>query len=138
MQMEISWPKLGITVDAEMLDFNQALAQKFWQTLPFKSIQLHAMVTGEDLYAYSPVSIVEYADLVEKRIPIDKMPVGYVAWSPLGLFAIYYGPCTEPLQSTPIACIPKRDHEKLIAAGRAVWNSILVTKDPIVVEVRAK
>lgn len=138
MVMKISWPKIGITVEAAPLEYNRRLYDLFMEMAPFKTVQLHAMVTGEDLYAYTPRSIVGNTSLVEKRIPINEMPVGYVAWSVLGLFAIYYGPCTEDLASTPIAAIPASDHEKLIAAGRAVWNSIQLTKDPIIVEVSKK
>jgi len=131
MVMEVEWPKLGITVQAESLDFNQRFSEKFWESLPFETIQLHAMVTGEDMYSYCPVSPLEHQRLAEVAKPISELPVGQITWSILGLVAIVYGPCTEPLATRPIALIPERDHQKLKEAGRAAWNSIFFTKEPL-------
>ncbi len=136
--MEIHWAKLGILVEAEPLNYSVEFFGKFWESLPFKTIQLHAMVTGEDMYSYCPVSPVEYMHLVEKRIPIKDVPPGLVTWSGLGLVAIVYGPCTEPLTTQPIARIPDRFLSDLKKAGRSAWDSIYFTKEKLVVEFRAK
>lgn len=136
--MEIQWPNIGITVEAVPLDYNIKFAEKFWENLPFKTIQLHAMVTGEDMYSYCPVSPVEYMHLVEKRIPIMDVPPGYITWSGLGLVAVVYGPCSEPLNTQPIAVIPERFHADLKRAGQAAWNSIYITKEKLIAEFRTK
>jgi len=138
LAMEIRWPKLGISLDAEALDYNKELYRKFWESLPFTTLQLHAMVTGEDMYSYCPVSPVEYMHLVERKLPINEVPPGYVTWSGLGLVAVVYGPCTEPLRTQPIAKIPESFHEELRKAGRAAWDSIFITKDKLPVEFRKK
>jgi len=131
--MEIRWPTIGVRVEAESLDYNREFSQKFWESLPFKTIQLHAMVTGEDMYSYCPVSPVDYLHLVEKRVPINEVPPGYVTWSTLGLIAIVYGPCSEPLKTQPVARIPDRFLEDLKRAGRAAWESIFITKEKLLV-----
>ena len=136
--IEIEWPKLGITLEATFLNYNRRFSEHFWNSLPFKTVQLHAMVTGEDMYSYCPVSPIEYMHLVEKRLPIDEQPVGYIGWSALGLVAIVYGPCTEPLRTQPIAQIPKRFHADLKWAGRAAWEAIFNTKEKLIVEFRKK
>jgi len=136
--MEIHWSKIGITIEAEPLAYNKKFFEKFWDSLPFKTLQLHAMVTGEDMYSYCPVSPVEYMHLVEKRLPINEVPPGYVTWSGLGLVAGVYGPCTEPLRTQPIARIPERLHGNLKQAGRAAWESIFITKEKLLVEFRKK
>ena len=136
--MEIHWRKIGIMIEAEPLDYNRKLYEKFRGSLPFTTVQLHAMVTGEDMYSYCPVSPVEYMDLVEKRLPINEVPPGYVTWSGLGLVAVVYGPCTEPLRTQPIARIPERLHANLKQAGRAAWGSIFITKEKLLVEFRKK
>lgn len=136
--IEIQWPKLGILVEAEPLDYNVEFFGKFRGSLPFKTIQLHAMVTGEDMYSYCPVSPVEYMHLVERRIPIMDVPPGLVTWSGLGLVAIVYGPCTEPLTTQPIARIPDEFLSDLKSAGRSAWDSIYFTKEKLVVEFREK
>ena len=134
----VEWPSLGIRLEAKPLPYNQKFFEHFWKSLPFKTIQLHAMVTGEDMYSYCPVSPIECMHLVEKRLPINECPPGYITWSALGLVAVVYGPCTEPLRTQPIAEIPKRFHEDLKRAGRATWESIFNTKEKLVVEFRRK
>ena len=136
--LEIEWPKLGIKVEAEPLSFNQGLFDAFCKSLPFETIQLHAMVTGENMYSYCPVGEVQYAHLVEKKMRIKDEPVGYTNWSRLGLLAICYGPCSEPLLSQPIVQIPEQYHEDLKRAGRAAWESIFNTKEILVVQFRLK
>lgn len=135
---QVEWPKLGIRLEAAPLPYNQKFFEHFWNSLPFKTIQLHAMVTGEDMYSYCPVSPIEYMDLVEKRLPINEVPPGYITWSGLGLVAIVYGPCTEPLKTQPIAEIPRRFHEDLKRAGWAAWDSIFNTKEKLVVVFKKK
>ncbi len=136
--LEIEWPKLGIKVEAEPLSFNQGLFDAFCKSLPFEAIQLHAMVTGDDMYCYCPVSLVQYRDLVERKIKINEEPVGMVSWSGLGLVPIVYGPCTEPLRTQGMAQIPEQYHEDLKRAGRAAWESIFNTKEILVVQFRLK
>jgi hypothetical protein len=134
LKMKIRWPELGITVEARSLPYNRALADRFWASLPFKTLQIHAMVSGDDLYAYGPESILDHAELIERRLPINEMPVGTIGWSVLGLFAIYYGPCTETLHSTPIAAISEKYHDDLKEVGRSVWDSVFTTKRKIFAE----
>jgi len=136
--IEVEWPKIGIKVEANALSYNRGLFDAFRKSLPFETIQLHAMVTGEDMYSYCPVSVVEYLDLVEKKIKINEEPVGMISWSGLGLVAIIYGPCTEPLTTQPIAQIPEQYHDNLKKAGRAAWESIFNTKELLVAQFREK
>ena len=136
--LEIEWPKLGIKVEAKALSYNQGLFDAFCKSLPFETIQLHAMVTGEDMYSYCPVSVIEYQNLIERKIRIDEEPVGMVSWSGLGLVPVVYGPCTEPLRTQGIAQIPEQFHEDLKRAGRAAWESIFNTKELLVAQFRVK
>jgi hypothetical protein len=130
----VEWPGLGVKLEAGPLPFNRKLFDCFWRSLPFRTIQLHAMVSGEDMYSYCPVSPVEHIGLVERQVPIHELPPGSITWSTLGLVAIVYGPCTESLRTQPIAAIPKRFHEDLKRAGRAAWDSIFTTKEKLIVE----
>jgi hypothetical protein len=132
--LEIEWPVLGARVRAEALDFNNELFAAFCQHVPFKTIQLHAMVTGEDIYAYCPGTVLEHQEKIEKRVRICDEPEGYIAWSGLGLVAIVYGPCGEPLSTQPIARVVREDIETLKYVGREVWDSIFNTKRLITAE----
>lgn len=136
--IEIEWPKVGVKVEAKALPYNQKVYDAFCSSLPFETVQLHAMVTGKLLYSYSPTSIIEHMDKIEKRIKITEEPVGMVAWSGLGLITNVYGTVTEPLKTQPIAQIPEEFHEDLIKAGRAVWDAIFYTKELVVVQYRLK
>lgn len=45
-QIEISWPNFGITVTADLDDRNPALADALWESLPYQSLQGHALIAG--------------------------------------------------------------------------------------------
>jgi len=136
--IEIEWPKIEIIVEAVALDYNKKYAEQFFESLPFKTIQLHAMVTGELIYSYCPLNPIENMHLAEKRLRIHKLPPGYISWGGLGLVGIKYGPCTEPLRTQPIAQIPERFHVDLKRAGRATWEAMFNTKEKLIVEFRKK
>ncbi|MFF3343699.1 hypothetical protein ACFYWW_34310, partial [Streptomyces flavidovirens] len=48
--IEIAWPDLGITVTAKLDDRNRELVDALWESLPYRSLQGHALVAGEHLY----------------------------------------------------------------------------------------
>jgi hypothetical protein len=53
-ELKIKWPKLDVTVTVRMHDFNSALVDLLWSTLPYRSLQTHALVTGDHLYHLVP------------------------------------------------------------------------------------
>lgn len=52
--LKMKWPKLDVTVTVSMHDMNPALVDLLWDTLPYRSLQTHALVTGDHLYHLVP------------------------------------------------------------------------------------
>lgn len=52
--LKMKWPKLDVTVTVRMHDMNPALVDLLWDTLPYRSLQTHALVTGDHLYHLVP------------------------------------------------------------------------------------
>jgi hypothetical protein len=53
-ELKIRWPKVDVTVTVRMNDLNTALVNLLWDTLPYRSLQTHALVTGDHLYHLVP------------------------------------------------------------------------------------
>jgi hypothetical protein len=53
-ELRIKWPKLDVTVTVTMNDLNSKLVNLLWDTLPYRSLQTHALVTGDHLYHLVP------------------------------------------------------------------------------------
>lgn len=138
-RIEMEWPSLNAKVEAELfMHKNPELCKVFWDSLPFETIQLHAMVSGEDMYAYCPVNAVEFYNKGKAPVVIAKAPIGSITYSSLGLLAVYYGSITEDLKTQLIAQVKKEDLDILKSVGRAVWDSIYNTKKLIKVIVGKK
>lgn len=138
-RFEIEWPSLNARVDAELfMDKNPDLCKVFWDSMPFETIQLHAMVSGEDMYAYCPVNEVEFHHKGRLPVVISEAPVGSITYSVLGLVAVYYGHITEDLTTQLIGKVNEEHLDTLESVGRAVWDSIYNTKKIIKVEFRQK
>lgn len=130
----ISWPTINAQVKLLPLDYNRALFDKFCELLPFKALQLHAMVAGYQLYHYAPIVLDDYTDLIEKTPPLDKVPDGSLLWTGLGLIGLTYGYNTEWLNTQPIAQVVAEDMDTLRDVGKRVWDSMMRTKE--IIEVR--
>lgn len=53
-ELRIKWPKLNVTITVKMHELNTALVDLLWDTLPYRSLQTHALVTGDHLYHLVP------------------------------------------------------------------------------------
>jgi hypothetical protein len=54
-RVNIKWPQLNLTVTAEMLcEVNLALVDLLFENLPYRSLQNHALVSGDHLYHLVP------------------------------------------------------------------------------------
>jgi hypothetical protein len=63
-ELKIKWPKLDVTVTVRMHDFNSALVDLLWSTLPYRSLQTHALVTGDHLYLLVPSEPLIMSDFI--------------------------------------------------------------------------
>ncbi|MFE1410606.1 hypothetical protein ACFW6F_07335 [Streptomyces sp. NPDC058746] len=134
--IEIVWPDLGITVTAELDGRNPELADALWDSLPYQSLQGHALVAGRHLYHHVPIPSLLHLHPSE-RIPDRRdAPDGTVFCSGLQHLGIKYGTLTEPMPAAPVGRIRDEDITALKEAGDAVWDAVYTTKKQIHVEVR--
>ncbi|GAA5086407.1 hypothetical protein HNP84_003537 [Thermocatellispora tengchongensis] len=134
-KIEIVWPELDITVQADLDDRNPALADALWQSLPYRSLQGHALVAGHHLFHVAPIHSLLHLPAhhkVDRRLEPD----GTVFCSRLQHLGIKYGALTEPMLATPVGLVREEDTARLAEAGRAVWESVYSTKRPVIAEVR--
>ncbi|MET7621456.1 hypothetical protein [Streptomyces sp. NPDC005408] len=133
--VEIAWPDLGITVTAELDDRNAVLADALWESLPYQSLQGHALVAGEHLYHAAPIPSLLHLH-GSHRFDRREAPDGTVFCSALQHLGIKYGTLTEPMPASPVGQIRQQDMPALTEAGRAIWDAVYSTKKPILAEVR--
>ncbi|EIF30500.1 hypothetical protein BCh11DRAFT_05991 [Burkholderia sp. Ch1-1] len=127
-RIRISWEPLGITVNATLAsEENPELCGDVVAALPFTVIQDHAVVTGESMYAWTPVLSTAPIHLRER---ICDAPVGRLRYSQSTgqKFIVQYGPTTEDLSQPVLGEIDAADAGKLEQVGRAVWDSTFDNK----------
>ncbi|WP_329384291.1 hypothetical protein OG625_23010 [Streptomyces sp. NBC_01351] len=134
--IEISWPDLGITVTAELDDRNPELADALWESLPYRSLQGHALVAGQHLYHHVPIPSLLHLHATHKIADRRDAPDGTVFCSGLQHLGIKYGELSEPMPASPVGRIRQEDMPALLEAGAAVWDAVYATKKQILVEVR--
>ncbi|KAJ5851863.1 uncharacterized protein N7529_011248 [Penicillium soppii] len=130
-ELRIKWPKLDVTVTVTMNDLNSKLVNLLWDTLPYRSLQTHALVTGDHLYHLVPSESLLYTN-PEYKIPDRTLePDGTVFLSKFQHLAIKYGRVTEHQPAAPCGNVIPEDLEKLRWLGNEVWKTQLELKQPI-------
>ena len=137
-QIEIEWVQLNIKVTATLLeDVNPELCNLLWSYLPYNSIQLHALISGQHLYHYNPI-IESFFIEPKTKISRAKAPDGTIFLSYLQHLSIKYGDVTEDLPAAPVAQVIPEDISKLKEVGKKCWESTYKTKELIEVRVTKK
>jgi hypothetical protein len=128
--MRMSWPALDASVRVELL-FDQAptICKEMWGSLPFSSIQGHALITGDMMFATVPVTC-----LVRENVTLfTKMPLGgcFFGRNSQNL-GVIYGPTTEPEGHSIWGQVVEEDIGTLKRVGNAVWDNLLLpwSRDP--------
>lgn len=120
----IRWHELGESVNALLLDKENAYAcEEFAKLLPVESIQSHAVVAGNQMYApirFTPeralCNFENMAEQPEGRVNIE-LDFQYLS--------INYGPMTEAVPTLAVAQIVDSDIARLREIGRKVWDNLL-------------
>lgn len=128
----ISWPKYEKTVAAEMLeDQDPKLRQDFWDALPFRSIQSHAVCAGVQMYC--PFRLVSLPSQPSYE-PMNEQPVGRVNLElDFQYLAINYGPMREPVPALPIAQVKENDIRDIETMGKMAWDNLLFSDEFLMV-----
>ncbi|MFD1708827.1 hypothetical protein ACFSCZ_19310 [Siminovitchia sediminis] len=132
--IEIYWPDFNQTIKAGLLsELNAELCTQFLKTLPFKSIQSHAVVAGKQMYFPYRLngSSKHYSEAM------DKQPIGRINIElDFQYLSINYGPMTEPVPAVPVAQVDDGDIELLQQIGEKVWHNLLFEDRYLQVHVR--
>ncbi|MEV6947468.1 hypothetical protein AB0N07_37005 [Streptomyces sp. NPDC051172] len=127
---------MGCTVTATLDGRNPELADALWESLPYQSLQGHALVAGEHLYHVAPIHSLLHLQPSHKIADRREAPDGTVFCSALQHLSIKYGELTEPMPAAPVGRVRAEDMSALRRAGQAVWEAVYSTKKQILVEVR--
>ena len=128
----ISWPRFEKAVEAELLEEQDPkLCQDFWDALPFRSIQSHAVCAGVQMYC--PFRLVSLPSHPFYE-PMNEQPVGRVNLElDFQYMAINYGPMREPVPALPIAQIEDNDIEEIKIMGKMAWDNLLFSDEFLMV-----
>ncbi|MGN5377565.1 hypothetical protein ACQ4WX_07150 [Streptomyces lasalocidi] len=127
--VRLRWEPLGVEVVAEVCrDLNERLCDDFLAALPFTVLQDHAVVTGESMYAWTPLVSVAPTPVTER---IRGAPVGRLRFSQAtgNKLVVQYGPTTETLHAPVLGRVVAEDVDALRQVGRAAWDSNFRTKE---------
>ncbi|KAJ5117389.1 hypothetical protein N7448_011021 [Penicillium atrosanguineum] len=102
-----------------MHELNSTLVRILWNTLPYRSLQTHALVTGDHLYHLVLSEPLIYTSPEFKCPDRAKEPDST------------YSRVTEHYPIAPCGNVVPEDLEKLRWLGKEVWKSQIETKEPI-------
>ena len=128
----VSWSKFEKSVEAELLrEQDSKLCQDFWDALPFKSIQSHAVCAGMQMYCPFRLVTLPVHPLYE---PMNEQPVGRVNLElDFHYLSINYGPMREPVPALPIAQIRDDDIQDIKMMGKMAWDNLLFSDEFLMV-----
>jgi hypothetical protein len=109
---------------------NPELCEDVIKALPFTIIQDHAVVSGQSIYAWTP--IVSTAPVRVKERQCDA-PIGRIRFSQgTGQkFIVQYGAVTEDIATPVLGEVLPEHAARLEEVGRRVWDSTFDSKEPI-------
>jgi hypothetical protein len=128
--MRMRWPGLDAEVTVRLLDdLAPTLSKDMWEALPFSSIQGHALITGDMMFATVPVT-----SLVRENVTLfTSMPVGgcFFGRNSQNL-GVVYGPLSEPEGHSIWGQVIEEDFGTLKRVGDAVWDNLMLpwSRDP--------
>ncbi|MFI2651075.1 hypothetical protein [Micromonospora fulviviridis] len=113
---------------------NADLVEPLWRSLPYRTLQGHALVAGDCLYHVPPAHGLVQA-VPDRRVDRQAAPNGTVFCSAVQHLTIKYGALTEPMPAAPIGRVWDSDLPVLRQVGQAVWDSLHGRGEPIIAEV---
>ncbi len=127
-KVRLSWAEADVSVVAELADEqNPELCEEFWQSLPFTVSQEHPVVSGESIYAWTP--LVSTAP-VRYKIKIVDCPIGALRYSQStgNKLSVQYGKGLETTVQPYLGQVVAEDCDKLPELGRIVWENLFWKK----------
>ncbi|KAL3471101.1 hypothetical protein BJX99DRAFT_250724 [Aspergillus californicus] len=130
-EVKIKWPSLDAIVTVKMNDLNPTLVGLFGNALPYRSLQTHAVVAGDQLYHLVPLEQLIYTPADNKAPDRAKEPDGSVFLSSFQHLVIKYGEVTEHQSVATCGKVIDEDLETLHWVADKIWQSQCDTKQPI-------
>ncbi|GLB07625.1 hypothetical protein AtubIFM57258_002973 [Aspergillus tubingensis] len=131
-EVKIKWPKLNTTITVKINDANPTLVGLLETALPYRSLQTHAVVAGDQLYHLIPSEQLIYTPADKKAPDRAKEPDGSVFLSSFQHFVIKYGEVTEHQPVATCGKVIDEDMDKLRWVADEVWKCQCETrKHPI-------
>lgn len=137
-EVKINWPKLNTTITVKINDANPTLVGLLDTALPYRSLQTHAVVAGDQLYHLVPLEDLIVSGFCHKEsrltnctkyTPADKKapdrakePDGSVFLSSFQHFVIKYGEVTEHQPVATCGNVIDEDMDKLRWVANEVWK----------------
>lgn len=124
----IRWPKLGKAIEAEIIEAqDQALKERFWNALPFSSIQSHAVCAGIQMYCPFRLVCIPSNPFLE---PMNEQIIGRINLElDFQYLAINYGLMEEPVPALPIAQVREQDMDVIKLVGKMAWRNLLFSNE---------
>ncbi|GCB21645.1 hypothetical protein AAWM_04530 [Aspergillus awamori] len=131
-EVKVKWPKLNTTITVKINDANPTLVGLLGTALPYRSLQTHAVVAGDQLYHLVPLEELIYTPADKKAPDRAKEPDGSVFLSSFQHFVIKYGEVTEHQPVATCGRVIDQDMDKLRWVADEVWKcQCETTKHPI-------
>lgn len=130
-RIRLRWDPLGIEVRAFLaVDLNTQLCADLLAALPFTCLQSHPMVSGESIFAWTPLTTTAPTPYKEE---IRSAPVGRMRFSTRTgqKLIVQYGMTTEDIFAPVIGSVLEEDRHLLPIVGKAVWESTYASKVPM-------
>jgi len=121
--LTMSWPSLEASVRIRLLtEEAPTISNAVWDALPFDTVQGHALITGQMMFATSPVLL-----LVRENVHIfTEMGIGACFYATASQnIGLIYGDVTEPEGHSIWGQIDEQDWPTLRSVGRRVWQNLL-------------
>ncbi|GKZ26490.1 hypothetical protein AbraIFM66951_005826 [Aspergillus brasiliensis] len=121
-EVKIKWPRLNTTVTVKMNNANPTLVSLLGSALPYRSLQTHAVVAGDQLYHLVPLEQLIYTPADKKAPDRAKEPNGSVFLSSFQHFVIKYGEVTEHQPVATCGKVVDEDMNKLRWVADEIWK----------------
>ncbi|KAF8736273.1 hypothetical protein AX14_000584 [Amanita brunnescens Koide BX004] len=113
-RIKLTWEPIGITADACLaINENRELCNDVIAALPFTVLQDHAVVSGESIYAWTPVVSTSKIQTSGNKLIVQ------------------YGVVTEDIESPVLGEVVPEHVDRLTEVGRRVLQSTFETKELI-------
>ncbi|ARP72883.1 hypothetical protein LK07_27410 [Streptomyces pluripotens] len=135
-QIEIAWQSIGAKVRVSLDEGRNAqLVEPLWASLPYQTLQGHALVAGDCIYHVPPAHDLLHA-VPDYKVDRKIQPDGTVFCSAVQHLTIKYGDLTEPMPTAPIGSVVPEDLDALPKIGQMVWDAVHGNGAPILAQVR--